>query len=418
MSEKVALFGGTFNPPHAGHVKAFQSFCESVGPDVVYVMPASLPPHKEISAADSPARRFHMARLAFDGIFENSVFSALEISRCGKSFSVDTVNELVSLHGCEKIYMYVGSDMLFYFEKWKDFETLFKKCVLVTAPRCEEDRKEVKAYCERYAKDYGCEYMLLPLVPVDISSTEIRSFATGSRTEELKKHLTDDVYRYIMKENPYEKSAGDDISSEKTISEIRSLLPQFLGEKRLAHTLSVEKCALDMAKLFLPHYGYGEEYLRDISAAALLHDITKKRPDEWHREYLSSFMRNFGDHPSVFHSWSGAYFALESFFVNPCVFRAIFNHTTGRADMDVFEKIIFLADYIEPGRTQAACVSLREKYLELTKYGVTDQKNADEILDSLVLQSLCDTFSFLDGKGADICPKLFEAKEHLEKRSV
>ena len=126
MSEKVALFGGTFNPPHAGHARAFRTFCEKVCPDVVYVMPASVPPHKEISGIVNPAARFHMAHLALDDISENAVFSALEISRRGKSFSVDTVNELLSLHDCDKIYMYVGSDMLFYFEKWKDFEILFK----------------------------------------------------------------------------------------------------------------------------------------------------------------------------------------------------------------------------------------------------------------------------------------------------
>ena len=418
MSKKVALFGGTFNPPHVGHVKAFRSFCETIAPDVVYVMPSNLPPHKVMSGADNPAKRFHMARLALDGISENAVFSAIELARSGKSYSVDTVKELCSLHGCRKIYMYVGSDMLFYFEKWKDFEILFEKCILVTAPRCEQDRKTVELCCERYAQAYGCEYIILPLAPIDISSTEIRDFAIGGRTEELKKHLTDGVYGYIIKENPYCETDAENVSSENMILQLREMLGQFLGEKRLEHTLSVEKCALEMARIFLVHYGYSEEYLRDISAAALLHDITKNRSDEWHKEYLRSFMRDFGDHPAVFHSWSGAYFALENFFVNPRVFRAIFNHTTGRADMDVFEKIIFLADYIEPGRSHPSCVALREKYLELTKSGIKDRKTADEILDSLVLRSLCDTFSFLNGKGAKVCPKLFEAKEHLERRSV
>ena len=418
-SEKVALFGGTFNPPHKGHAKAFESFCKTVCPDVVYVMPSSFPPHKEILSADVPARRFHMARLCFEGIFENTVFSAIELARCGKSFSIDTVNELLSLHDCEKIYMYIGSDMLFYFEKWKDFELLFKKCVLVTAPRCESDRIEVQSFCERYEKLYGCEYIILPLLPHDVSSTHIRALMESNDENELKKHLTERVYGYIIKENRDKNTAlNDGITSCETILEIRNTLSESISEKRLSHTLGVEETALEMARIFLPLYGFGEEYLRDVTAAALLHDVTKNRPDEWHEQYLSSFMKNFGDHPSVYHSWSGAYFALERFFVNPRVFRAIFNHTTGRADMDVFEKIIFLADYIEPSRTHASCVLLREKYHNLVKNGVKDTKNADEILDCLVLQSLNDTFSFLDGKGAQICPKLFEAKDFLEKRSV
>lgn len=414
-NKKIALFGGTFNPPHSGHAKAFESFCKTVCPDVVYVMPASIPPHKEILSADVPARRFHMAHLCFDGIEKNTVFSAIEISRCGKSFSIDTVNELLSLHSCEKIYMYIGSDMLFCFEKWKDVKELFKKCVLVTAPRCESDRYDVEICCRRYKEQYMCEYIILPLLPHEVSSTKIREFMENGDENELKKHLTDSVYRYIMESKDSPDIDADGVTSNDTLLQIRNALPSHIAERRLSHTMGVEKTALEMAKIFLPLYGYGEKYLRDISASALLHDITKNRPDEWHEQYLASFMNNFGNHPSVFHSWSGAYFALENFFVNPRVFRAVFNHTTGRADMDIFEKIIFLADYIEPSRSHFTCVSLREKYQNLTKNGVNDKKSADEILDCLILQSLCDTFSFLKEKGAPICPKLFEAKDFLEK---
>jgi len=259
--------------------------------------------------------------------------------------------------------------------------------------------------------------MILPLLPIEVSSTQIRDLVKNGKETEIKKHLTDSVYGYIMEEKIYgENSLSTDVSSPELVGNIRVSLALHLSEKRMAHTLSVEKTALEMAQIFLPHFGYGEEYFRDISAAALLHDITKNRPDEWHESYLSSFMRNFGDHPSVVHSWSGAYFALENFFVNPRVFRAIFNHTTGCADMDIFEKLIFLADYIEPGRVHYSCVSLREKYLNLTKDGVSDREHAEKILDSLVYRSLCDTLAFLDGKGANICPKLFEAKEYLEKK--
>ena len=108
--KKIGLFGGTFNPPHMGHVRALESFCREICPDVVYIMPSNIPPHKEISEGDSPALRFHMAQLAFGGnqadiseYSEKTVFSAIEISRTGKSYSIDTVNKLISLFGCEKI---------------------------------------------------------------------------------------------------------------------------------------------------------------------------------------------------------------------------------------------------------------------------------------------------------------------------
>ena len=419
--KKIALFGGTFNPPHIGHIKAFCAFCNADSFDAVYVMPTMLPPHKEIAQGDSPAVRFHMARIAFDGLCENTLFSAIEISRRGKSFSIDTVNELLTTHSVGKIYMFVGSDMLFYFEKWKDFEELFKKCVLVTTARCGKDKDEVESTCQRYKKEYGCEYIILALDPVDISSTRIRELASGADggKEELKKYLTDALYGYIMKEGLYEdKTCPSDIFTQKDLMRIRKDLSSHIGEKRLSHTLSVEKTALEMAEIFLPLYGFGKEHLRDISGAALLHDITKNKDEEWHREYLSRFMakEDLADSTAVLHSWSGAYFALENYFVNPRVFRAIFNHTTGCADMDVFEKIIFLADYIEPGRTHKSCVDLRKKYLELVKDGVDSKDRAESILDTLVLSSLNDTYSFLSEKGAPICTKLFEAKEFLQKK--
>ncbi len=420
-NEKIALFGGTFNPPHIGHIKAFEAFCKRISPDKVYVMPTKFPPHKEISAGDRPAVRFHMAKLAFDGICENAVFSAMEIFRRGKSFSIDTVNELLSYHKAEKIYMFVGSDMLFFFEKWKDFKELFKKCILVTTARCDGDIDEVRKVCEKYKNEYSCEYIILDLVPTEISSTRVRELAAQEccGRDELKKYLTEELYGYIIKEKLYsDKNVCEDISTDEQLSRTREVLPFALGEKRLLHTLSVERTALEMAEIFLPLYGYEKEYLRDISLSALLHDITKTKDEDWHRQYLCRFMPEgfLKDSAAVLHSWSGAYYAFENYFVNPRVFRAIYNHTTGCADMDIFEKIIFLADYIEPQRTHDSCKRLRGKYLELIKNGVSSKDDAEKLLDSLVLASLNDTYSYLSEKNAYICPKLFETKEFLEKK--
>lgn len=410
---KVALYGGTFNPPHIGHIKAFECFCEEINPDIVWVMPASVPPHKEISAGDVPCHRYNMARLAFSGIFENTKISALELSRKGKSYSIDTVNELIKMYGCEKIYMYIGSDMLFYFEKWKDFEKLFEKCVIVTAARCEEDKEAIIKICESYREKYSCEYIILPLIPVNISSTDLRE-----NEESRNKYLTDEIRSYIIKNDIYgKKDDTGDITSEEVISEIRKKLPLFVDEKRLEHIISVEKTAILMAEKFLPLYGYGFEYLNDISAASLLHDITKNKDDKWQEEYLKTRMAEsrFLSHRAVYHSWSGAYFALENFFANPRVFRAVYNHTTADADMDIFEKIIYLADFIEPTRKYESCVLLREKFKAMCDNAKSDDE-LKKALDTIILESLEGTLSHLQNEKRAVCPALFAAKDYLYKK--
>ncbi len=410
---KVALYGGTFNPPHIGHIKAFECFCKEIKPDVVWVMPSSIPPHKEISVGDVPCHRYNMARLAFSEIFENTKISALELSRKGKSYSIDTVDELLCLYGCEKIYMYIGSDMLFYFEKWKDFEKLFEKCVIVTAARCEEDKDTLIKVCESYREKYFCEYIILPLIPVDISSTDLRE-----NEESRNKYLTEEIRSYIIKNDLYgKKDDTGDITSEKDLSEIRKKLPLFVDEKRLEHIISVEKTAILMAEKFLPLYGYGCEYLADISAASLLHDITKNKDDKWHEEYLDKRMakEEYFSHRAVYHSWSGAYFALENFFVNPRVFRAVYNHTTAGADMDIFEKIIYLADFIEPTRKYESCVLLREKFKALCENAASDEE-LKKALDTIILDSLEGTLSHLQSEKRAVCPALFAAKDYLDKK--
>ena len=419
-SPKIALFGGTFNPPHTGHISACTEFAKAISPDVLYIMPSSVPPHKEMAGKGSAAQRFSMARIAFRNMPCTTVFSAMELARDGKSYTVDTVESLIKLHGCEKIYMYVGSDMLFWFENWKDFRKLFEKCILVTAARSEEDAGNIKACCENFRKKYGCEYILLPLVPLEISSTKLRglfedSNADVSAQKECKKYLTDELYGYIIENAVYsDADKNSDITDNETLLRIREALPSQIDEKRLSHTLSVEKTALDLAEVYLPLYGYGKEYFADISAAALLHDFTKRKSDEWHESYLNTFMRGHEGYCAVYHSWSGAYFALENYGVNTRVFRAVYNHTTGRAGMDIFEKIIFIADFTEPGRTHKCCTTVREELCGLMKKYAGNEKMLKESLDSVILKSLENTESHLSSCGAKICPALYETAEFLK----
>jgi HD superfamily phosphohydrolase YqeK len=170
-----------------------------------------------------------------------------------------------------------------------------------------------------------------------------------------------------------------------------------------------------MAEIFLPLCGYDEEYLPDITVAAYLHDITKCRDDAWHESFLSDYMRGYHGYNAVYHSWSGAYFALTEYHCNPRVFRSVYSHTTGRADMDIFEKIIFLADYIDETRTYPSCVALREEFFGADPASTSDDERVKH-LDRAALASIENTLSYLESKERCIHPLTLAARADLKAR--
>lgn len=183
-------------------------------------------------------------------------------------------------------------------------------------------------------------------------------------------------------------------TSEELLENIKSNIPKYVFGKRLLHTLSVEKEALNIANLLFDELSIDKKYLSDISAAALLHDITKQRDTLKQKEMCKkySLQENFLSccDNAVLHARTGAYFAREMFGINDIVFGAIYNHTTGKANMNIFEKIIFIADYIEPTRTQEPCVKARNYFYENIPC-----ENISLLLDKTILQSLNSTVFFL-----------------------
>ena len=138
---KLLLFGGTFDPPHNGHVHLLQNAIAAVRPDRVVVMPAGTPPHKAASA--TPARwRLEMCR-CFLPLHENLVVSDWEIKRAGKSYTVDTLAMLRREYPDAELFLCMGSDMLTSFTEWRDWQTILKSAALVVQSRTEGDDPEL-----------------------------------------------------------------------------------------------------------------------------------------------------------------------------------------------------------------------------------------------------------------------------------
>lgn len=418
---KLGIFGGTFNPPHCGHVAAAKQFCAEIQPDLLYILPAGIPPHKAIAVGDNPAHRFAMARLAFSELPCDTVFSAIESVRRGKSYTVDTLATLSELHPDAEMYLYVGSDMLFGFEKWVRFEEILQKVILVTAPRSRADRDKVTAHCRMLAEKYSCRYKILALTPFEISSTELRRddlYAHGGTVKGLPDAVTD----YIRRNRLYAVRKASAATDEETLRAMEDELALFVDEKRRLHTLSVRDTALELGKLLAPFCAElaDSDGLRDLAAAALCHDMTKCKSETELTAYLSHFMRGFEGCPAVYHSYASAYFALERYHINARVFRAVYSHTTGHADMDIFEKLIFLSDYIEPTRTYPACRELHDtvfSQLEKAKRdGTLSEESALAVLDRAILEVLRRTERLVAKDARPICRELYEARDFLAAR--
>ena len=122
---RIGIFGGTFSPPHNGHLQAAKAFMEQMWLDILYVIPTALPPHKEMEIPVSAQHRLEMCRLAFSGM-EGVYVSDMEIQRGGKSYTVETLRELTGED--RRLFFLCGTDMMLTLDRWREPEEIFKLC--------------------------------------------------------------------------------------------------------------------------------------------------------------------------------------------------------------------------------------------------------------------------------------------------
>ena len=170
---RVGIYGGTFAPIHNGHVAAAKAFMEQMKLDYLFIIPAYLPPHKQIDASDDPLFRLKMCELAFEGI-DGVVISDVELQRGGKSYTYDTLKELERPD--TRLFLLCGTDMVLTFDQWYRFEDIFKLCY-PTYVRREDDpllTNRVVAKIGEYYQKYGVMFRRILTDPIELSSTEIR----------------------------------------------------------------------------------------------------------------------------------------------------------------------------------------------------------------------------------------------------
>ncbi|MBQ9543687.1 MAG: nicotinate (nicotinamide) nucleotide adenylyltransferase [Clostridia bacterium] len=132
---RIGVFGGSFNPPHAGHLTAARAFVKEIALDRLIVIPAGVPPHKRLEVFCTDEDRLNMTRLNFSSLGEKLIVSDMEIRREGKSYTVDTLRELKNGHPHDALFLYCGSDMLTTFDQWYEYKQILSLCTLCAMRR-------------------------------------------------------------------------------------------------------------------------------------------------------------------------------------------------------------------------------------------------------------------------------------------
>lgn len=204
------------------------------------------------------------------------------------------------------------------------------------------------------------------------------------------------------------------VYSGECLDSLRETVKNRLSEKRFLHTLGVERAAERLGKIFLP------DNVSELRAAALLHDVAKEMPIDVQLDILkkAKFELNDDDMMSegVVHSFTAPIVVKNDFpkFATENILSSVLNHTVGSEDMTVFDKIIFISDYIEDTRTYPSCVAVREMlYSSLQS---TFESERIIALNQACLASINATFSSLEKRHLPINPRMEATKKSLEKQ--
>ena len=197
-----AIFGGSFDPVHNGHINLVKQICGKVHLDEVIVMPTAISPFKQnmerkpASAAD----RLEMCRLAFSDMDFVTV-SDFEISLLEVSYTVNTLRHFHSLYPDDELFIIIGSDNLLSFEKWRNYEEILSLCTVIAASRenGETDMSELEAQAKKLRK-FG-EILLVRTETFEASSTEIREKI--KKNSDISCYVHENVVKYISEHKLY-----------------------------------------------------------------------------------------------------------------------------------------------------------------------------------------------------------------------
>lgn len=340
---RTGIYGGAFSPPHDGHTEAAKHFLKEAGLDRLIIMPSLISPHKPTAKDDDPQKRLEMLRLAFADEPKIGI-SDYEIQKGGVSYTYLTLEHFKKDE--TTLCFLTGSDMFLTLDQWREPERIFACAEIWCASRTGTDRAELERKKAEYEKKYGAVCRICGCPAVVVSSTDVRrALREGNRPG----NLSDGVYDYIVK---------NDLYGAKNVY-IKEYIKNNLSEKRYKHSLGVADTAENIGEAL----GLPESTLSKLIRAGLCHDVSKELPVAEQLALLDEKPdEDYIKVPLTLHQISGAALAKKLFSIDKETENMIKYHCTGSPGMSLCDKIVFLSDFIEPGREYEACRRLRKEF--------------------------------------------------------
>lgn len=391
--QRIGIYGGTFNPPHVGHIRAAQYAMEVLKLEKLLLIPSCIAPHK-IMPPNSPTPDQRAEMLALSAM-EGMQVCDIELRRGGASFTFETVEALSEQYPDKELVLFMGTDMFLSFSSWKEPQRILAKASLGVLYR--GDAKEIEQIAEQKEEmeKQGATVYLVENPVTAISSTQLRRLLIFRCVGDF---LCPGVEDYIRQRGLY--GVNQDCRN-LSMDGLEQMVVSLLKPNRVNHVLGCRDTAVALAKR------WGTD-VTDAARAGLLHDITKALDGPLQltlcREYGMVPGDFFKENPKTLHALTGSLVAERIFGEKREVVDAIACHTTGKANMTTLEKILYVADYIEPNRDFSGVEALRAL--------------AYEDLDKALKLGLTMTLELLKEKKQDISPASAEALAFLQKAGV
>ena len=393
--ERIGIYGGTFNPPHIGHMAAARCAVDALRLDRLLLIPDRNALHKAMpQGSAAPCQRKEMLEIAARDM-EKIRICTLELEAEGPSYTHETVERLRERYPDARLYLIMGTDMLEKFLQWKEPQRILRQVTLACLWRGGKGEKDRAHKAKLELEAAGAEVELVHNPVIEISSTQVRRMLVFRCAGPF---LPKGVADYILENGLFE--TGRDFRN-LPMEELERVVIRLLNPNRVAHVLGCRDTAADLAR----HWGVN---VTDAARAGLLHDITKAIDGPLQltlcAEYgtmLDDFSRRY---PKTLHALTGSLVAERVFGENEAVVSAIRSHTTGKPNMNTLEKIIYVADYMEPCRNFPGVERLREL--------------AYSDLDAALKCGLEMTLEHLARQGSEVSPESREALAWLNKNGI
>lgn len=393
---RIGVYGGSFNPPHNGHMLAAQEAMRALALDELLFVPAGTPPHKELPNGSPTAQgRLGLLQLACKDI-ERTKVCDIECRREGPSYSFETMEQLKALYPQDALFLLMGTDMFLSLHTWRNPDRICRCATIVLASRVENEGKihaEILEQAARLRTQFGASVQILDNRFIEISSSTIRRMLVFGCAES---YLPPGVLARIQTEKLY--GVGEDLK-HLPFAKLKEKSLALHKEKRVAHVIGCSETAAALAR----RWGADET---DAARAGILHDVTKALdgPEQLRLCEKYGIMTDMFERTNtkLLHAKTGSAVAKEIFGENDAVCGAIYWHTTGKANMTLLEKILYLADYIEPNRVFDGVQKVRDL--------------AFQDLDEALLLGLNMAMDELVREGKPLGQRSLEARDYLLKR--